>query len=367
MKYIKSTLYTILLISHIVLISSGCTGKKEKADYTINLSRAENDISSYNFIEDISYIQLETNENSLIGYITKLYISDNRIYVLDTYITRSLFVFDFSGKFINKISRLGRGPGEYSYLLDFVVDDHKQEILLLVDANRIIRVSMSGQLLGEQKLELYSSYLLPLDDDKFILGNDVTSGNDYLIYFTNNKFMPQKKYCPKYDGYENIAITKMVNYSGCDNNYLFHPPLSPVIYAINENGCFPKYEFDVDKQYKLTENKIAAFRRKDLQEIVDKTKDYFSIHSFFDLEEKLFVTFSLKQEKYWGMYNREMNKFNYIHEDKLKKAFGIDTGSFYFLSKLNEGTIIGCKLSNQEIPITTGDGLNPTIIICKIK
>lgn len=105
------------------------------------------------FIENVSYIQLETEENSLIGIITNIYVSTDRIYVLDAIKTKSLFIFDISGKFINRICRLGNGPGEYRYLMDFVVNEEQDEIILLAAGNKIIITNLQGKFVREQILE----------------------------------------------------------------------------------------------------------------------------------------------------------------------------------------------------------------------
>jgi hypothetical protein len=77
-------------------------------------------------------IPLETADESLIGQITEVQVSDGKMFVFDTdHIHGGLFVFDMDGKFIRRIGRKGQGPEEYVFLSDFTVDEAKHEIYLM--------------------------------------------------------------------------------------------------------------------------------------------------------------------------------------------------------------------------------------------
>lgn len=68
---------------------------------------------------DIDYIPLETNENSLINRILNLKVQGNYIYVGTL---ESVLCFSKSGKYLFGLSKKGRGPDEYEFLLDFDVN-----------------------------------------------------------------------------------------------------------------------------------------------------------------------------------------------------------------------------------------------------
>lgn len=66
-------------------------------------------------------VPLETNKNSLIGQIKEMKCDkDTNFYILDE-IAYTLLKFDKNGKFIYKIDRKGRGPGEYLELSSFTL------------------------------------------------------------------------------------------------------------------------------------------------------------------------------------------------------------------------------------------------------
>lgn len=95
--------------------------------------------------DSVSIISLETKEERLIGEVTKLSHQNNLIYIADN-LSKSIFVFDMSGKLQNKIHAVGNGPGEYvniSYFTvhgnDMVILDHYARKLLFYERVSIDR------------------------------------------------------------------------------------------------------------------------------------------------------------------------------------------------------------------------------------
>ena len=119
-------LLAIFAIFFIILLSS-CRNSNTDFD-KINLSSIS-DISQIdlsNFVDGISYIPLETNETNLLGYISKIIISDQFLYVRDN---RNLHLFSRDGKYISQVGVRGKGPGELLFIHYFFNGDlHCREI-----------------------------------------------------------------------------------------------------------------------------------------------------------------------------------------------------------------------------------------------
>ena len=66
------------------------------------------------FVDTIELIPLETTEDNLIGEITRVIFNDGKYYIRSTNGMQNpkLFVFNENGKYIQKISKQGVGPGE---------------------------------------------------------------------------------------------------------------------------------------------------------------------------------------------------------------------------------------------------------------
>ena len=133
MKYIYGLLSVLLLGS--------CKNHSPvNAVRSILVNTNKIDTTSF-FLDDKlnKHIVLETTPESTIGTIDKLIVRENKIYILDKEITKSLFVFSIEGKFLYKISSAGRGPGEYMFPDDFSIDNSKNEILIWdIDQKKIL-------------------------------------------------------------------------------------------------------------------------------------------------------------------------------------------------------------------------------------
>ena len=80
--------------------------------------------------EEFEYISLETSKESIFGEIRKLIIYDNRFYIHDSQL-KKIFVFQADGTFVQTIGRIGSGPGEYTHLEDFAIDEENNRIIIL--------------------------------------------------------------------------------------------------------------------------------------------------------------------------------------------------------------------------------------------
>ncbi|MDH8702113.1 hypothetical protein M2138_001467 [Dysgonomonadaceae bacterium PH5-43] len=80
----------------------------------------EKDVYFSQIADSITYVQLETNKECLIGQITDVKYKNGIYYISDKSYT--IFLFDNKGKFISKLNKVGQGPGEYSYIQSFDVD-----------------------------------------------------------------------------------------------------------------------------------------------------------------------------------------------------------------------------------------------------
>ena len=107
-----------------------CQKPPDKGDYLVMESEPirKSEILMSEITTNVQIIPLETSEKSLIQKIEKIVKKGGLYYIQDG--SKRLLVFDANGKYLNTISGIGAGPGEYAYLKDFDVDPARNTIVI---------------------------------------------------------------------------------------------------------------------------------------------------------------------------------------------------------------------------------------------
>lgn len=129
-------LHFILLV-YILLI--GCNSQKQhqqEAETFPAINLSEDNVQKVqslplsDAVQTIDIIPLEATDESILSDITDVQVTASDIWVRVTK-DQSIFRFSRSGKFLNKVGKIGQGPEEYTQLWDFIVDDEKKEVTVI--------------------------------------------------------------------------------------------------------------------------------------------------------------------------------------------------------------------------------------------
>ena len=101
------------------------------------------DYTEKEVIDSVRYLQLETNDDCLISYVSQLFCTDREIIIFDIY-TQAVYVFDYGGKFLRKLHKQGQGPGEYATILSISMDETRNEILIVDSGSRVLCYDLSS-------------------------------------------------------------------------------------------------------------------------------------------------------------------------------------------------------------------------------
>lgn len=129
--YMNKLLFFIAFVSVNLLV--GCSQKEENMNSSIvDFGKSVKSIKASQLIGIEKIIQLETKDECLIGHIDHYDTYNGYMYILDSWISKSLFLFDKNGKYVTKLSAASGGEGEF--LLPYSFDiDKVNNILLLND------------------------------------------------------------------------------------------------------------------------------------------------------------------------------------------------------------------------------------------
>ncbi|TKG94470.1 6-bladed beta-propeller [Puteibacter caeruleilacunae] len=120
-----------MMACFIVVVVCGQSCKQTDSTYTtIKIDPTEKNNGTKVSLEIDTIISLETCDASLIGRIEKVEYYKSKYYVLDEYHTKTVFVFDSIGKFLNKTIK-GRGPGEIAGTSCLDIDRVNDEVRIL--------------------------------------------------------------------------------------------------------------------------------------------------------------------------------------------------------------------------------------------
>lgn len=113
-------------------------------------------------------VNLELTTHSQIMKIQKLVVTAHHIVVLDEPNAQSVFIFDRAGKFLKKIHRPGKGPGEFYFLTDMDVDKSADNLYLLdVGGAKMLTYNLNGEFISEHKFGFKTRRFSRIDSAQF--------------------------------------------------------------------------------------------------------------------------------------------------------------------------------------------------------
>ena len=242
MKKLSSIVFLFLIIV--------ACNKKESTTSSIRINISEipqKEIKIQDITSDFSIIPLETSDRSLIQYIKKIAIHNDKILILDN--QRPMFaVFDRNGKFIKNIGQIGNGPGEFYYPSDFIIDEKLKQIELLDGLrNRILIYDLEGNFIKRISLDIRGDYFAKFSDGSYIVYTNMRSSKELpfkLVRIDNNGRLISKelKYSSQTYQTTNTPFVK----TGFDS-YIFSEHPCDTIFKITNNKIIPLKNIDIGK------------------------------------------------------------------------------------------------------------------------
>ncbi|MDR2037711.1 MAG: 6-bladed beta-propeller [Bacteroidales bacterium] len=188
----------------------------------------------------IQYIPLETSKECFIGYADKVLIRNNQIYVADFDKAMAIFIFDMNGKFLFKIARQGKGPGEYISFRDFDIQVNGDIYIFDVFGKKFLVYNSIGEYMREIKTDYYLSYFC-LVENKMYWSKLWESGKMFANLAVHDIVNGKTEFLLKDKKFLSDLLLNFSTYSFyySPNNIYYSPKFSEIIYSINNEGVFP--------------------------------------------------------------------------------------------------------------------------------
>lgn len=158
------------------IYTMSCQTSNSKNDFpTIRVVPEEKVTLLEDVAKDVKLLSLKIPDSILFGEVTHIKTNKEKIFLWDENQTKTITVFDDSGKYISQLNKKGNGPGEYSKIDAFAISPD------------------GGRLVVYQRPTSFSIYSFPEFDfissvpyNKDLMNFEILTDNKYLIVSDEN-------------------------------------------------------------------------------------------------------------------------------------------------------------------------------------
>lgn len=243
------------------------------------------------FTDDILYTKLEFLENSQMGEIRSISVSEKYILISDN---KFCYLFDPRGKFLRNIGKVGRGPGEYQFLTGALLLNDRIYIQSVFDLfeyktdGSFVRKIKDRFMFNNNKYE-YSRNWINLNDSSILCHIPNPTGSiRHKALITDNRgdiiksypnyiyFSPVKPISITEDNAHIYRFSNRIYFKEYYNDTLF--------YLDNKYNLIPEYVFKLGKYKEPVDG-----REKPIAEWGKSQSRYIFIPRVFQTEKFLFI------------------------------------------------------------------------------
>jgi len=363
-----------------------CRSDNEMLELEIQLDR--NSLPFDSLMDFVSLVKLETTENNLVGSVSQILFARNKIVVVDSYVSKTITVYDKSGKFLNRIGTLGQGPGEYSYLGHVTLTPDKSMVVVVDMGSGYLKYfGLDGNFIKSKKTPFWFSSCEFITDE-IIAGN--YDGGNTLYGENNSQYKPQliitnlqgNVFHSGFKSYYNkkFTMSTMMPLRKFEDEVFYSPPFSDTIYHLTQKGIYPKYHLNMSRTKPLIIN--ADMTNESYNEYTENNpmfngdiielKDA-SVFHFFECYSNWFrfAIYSKKLNKVFSCTGTLKNPFFYLftapkarYKDNM---LVVDASSANILMSKNTFYKLGEKKVIDDLFCDLTEDSNPVLFFYKVK
>ena len=265
-KFVDRIVVIYLFIIGLLILTLGACSKNKTIDdisiKNILFSEEVPAISLNEIFSSLIFIKLNTNTSSLVGDVNKVVLSGDSIFISTG---ANIYLFNKQGLFINKLSAIGKGPGEYLGISDILIDESGKKILLLnAGHQKVIEYDYNFKFIKEFGIDRYAMNFAMTADRTllFYCGND-DGGSEAgkFLLFKDGKKISELKAIDR--NRANYLHYRMFDFLGHYNNFItITDPHNDTVYYSDGKDILPRYVFDIGS--KRIPNEIYANQYHDI-------------------------------------------------------------------------------------------------------
>ena len=319
----------------------GCSGNKkentlqdEEGTPVINLS--SDNVSKVALLPlseaaaKVEIVSLEVTDESLIGEITKMKVTDSDIWVKH-YKDNHVLRFSRSGKFLNKVGKVGQGPEEYIRMADFFVDENTKEVYIQTTIVGVKVYDYEGNYkrtaakTSPDDVFMTMYFQFALYDNKFFIAQNLAFINKptpkdsvWSFAWVDSTYQKKKIFKnPAHIGREEEIMKNGINFQQFVNYWLepftsidtygnqltLKYPDTDTIYRYDSpaNELVPQYIISTHEEKGDYGATHVWFRER-------SAFDYFSIYSYYPSKDNIYLLCSKGETIYTYCYDKQTGK-----------------------------------------------------------
>lgn len=399
--YFKKMKKYLLLSIVFSLFLCGCTQKQSESNESSGMETIPiTDFETYNgrfseFAEAVEMIPLEFTDESILGEIKKVVLSEDFIFVMERFNSAGIYTFDRSGKFLYRIGSRGQGPEECADVDDFSINE-KDRLIYIYDSVRkkVFVFSFDNEFIKTIPMD-YSATNMEYQDGLFYLyREDARYGVPlYSLVIKDINGDLVEKYYPMSD------LPKSHDCVFCkrENDILFAQDMNDSVFVLSGGKLSPVYYIDYKDRSMAPEDRMDIKHdvRRSIDVLLEK-RTIAGIQGVFEIHDKVFiksVNVIVPVLTIYDKVKKEVKTYQYWNDDflfigsghpigqykdyllLLRDAEGIQRSLDSFDRWIKEGYLDLDKgkadeirkLVDEKLPNRDTDECNPVLFMVKIK
>lgn len=319
------------------LLCAGCANNEEVAENSqpttiaIDLNRELQSIHATDLIKEVTIIHLadqNATSHALIGEVNEIITYEDLIYLLDLKNEQSVFIYDKSGNFINRISAEGKAPNEYVQLVDILInpDDRTLNLISGIDKKMLVYDLDGNDLNGIKNLPK-SFRRLSKTEEGFVgfMGNvSDASGHSKNVWLLGEELGAETGYFEIDPGFESYYRSAISPFSTFNDRLYYIQMLDYNIYTVDKDTVHIAYTFDFGT--KSWPSDINSLTKIDAMPIIEKMGYVQDFYDFQETDSYLISEILLNGQKVLGLLDKRNNESFGVtldpYEDKYFFSFG---------------------------------------------